>query len=121
MREYRGKNDKGMWVYGNVYVEHFGKGADVYFIIDDSGKEWDVPKETIGQDTGMTDGNKKNLYEGDLVQDLEGTVFEIYYEKETGGYLFQNVNNAMDYFGYTDAAGLEKIGNKYDNPERLRG
>ena len=122
MREYnfRGKNNKKGWVYGTIKVDRKPNKIE-WFIIDDFGKNWLVPETTIGQDTNMKDSHSNNLFEGDIVRDDVGCVFEVSFIGYSASYGFVDVKNRASICSYLGMVGfIEKIGNKIDNPE-LRG
>lgn len=108
-----------------------------------------VEPKSIGQFTGLTDKNGKEIYEGDIVQiyDIVGSVvfecgtFGLGFEKEIDyevleGYIYLNDTHYFDWHGckndnfisffeifwnFDNFNCLEVIGNIYDNTELLKG
>lgn len=125
MREilFRGKlEDCDEWVYG-AYIQKSN------IIVDESGIDWAVTPETVGQYTGLTDKNGKKIFEGDIVK----------YRPEYWCKPMQSiVEYCSDKWNYPafdlkdhdyEANGLqcaheegccEVIGNIHDNPELLK-
>ena len=112
------------WEYGNLRI--FGERAYISSI--DSHAQSEVLFSTVGQFTGLTDCNGKEIFEGDIL---------VY-----GGQCKHVVEFKHGMFGYTLADGLfvgyggnsnfsfnpldkskehEVIGNIHDNPELLKG
>lgn len=141
MRKYRGKRkDNGEWVYGwylempnlKQDVEDLGHGAvscktsnaksTVPFIayLPEHGTGLSTVQvspetvgETVGQQTGLSDKNGKEIYEGDIVSD--GVSVGIVKFQEFAGHMaFSAYTKLGSCFGLVDT---EIIGNKWDNPE----
>lgn len=124
MREikFRGKSTKidcfGKWVYGDLHIR-----TPFAHIHEDIGKRVPIDPDTIGQFTGLTDKNDKEIYEGDIIKtdqfpweasyivnwDVISARF-IFVSTESGGYLTPRDFN-FDY--------VEVVGNTIDNPELL--
>lgn len=124
MREikFRGKvlDEPNEWVYGYLDYENT--------IYQDKETEntkccgigiFKIDNETVGQYTGLKDKNRKEIYEGDIVQ-------AIYYGKKVigsinywlGCFILENScvsDNQLFVFDH-----VEVIGNIYDNPELIK-
>ena len=148
MREilFRGKRlDNGKWVDGNLFVSD--TDGRTYILIGSRivTIEWEVDPSTIGQYTGLTDKNGKQIFEGDIVEAIltradgcsELTLTRI--EKGIIGYDLTGMLGLQvdrigscepvwsDFFYELDLSGLildnsfEVLGNIYDNPEIFGG
>ena len=115
------------WVYG-------------YYVVLDSGFEmvectWQLGAEratpidysTLGQYTGLTDKNGREIYEGDILStDLDRPYLIV--EFRNGAFMFQCHDNGKDYYDFMATTGEnsnftkyhEVIGNIYQNEELLR-
>lgn len=80
-----------------------------------------VQVETIGQFTGHTDKNGKEIYEDDLLKTLNGTIVLV--EWVEGGFKITNIKDTMSTACLSkriiENLGLIVIGNIHDNPELL--
>lgn len=108
------------WVYGGIFQ---GPNRSVIYGYDPIEK-YCVYSDTVGQFTGLTDKNGKQIFEGDIVQHYGTYPLEVYIEKgHTKIRCFDTVTNSECtelFFGYDEAlGGCEVIGNIHDNPELL--
>ena len=127
MREFlfRGKTKSGKWVEGNGIIQ----GQDTisysrWVDISNDKERYEVAPETIGQYTDLTDKNGKKIFEGDILQNPKGVVFNKQYKGVvTYSFAFGKYVAAYDdvEFEACDFPYLEVIGNIYDNPELLEG
>lgn len=137
---FRGKRvDNGEWVYGDlvhskrcldgVTTHHSLIGVDMDF--------FEVIPETVGQFTGLTDKNGKEIFEGDILNKIE-TDYDLWEQNEYEGdepfHVTKTDVATMDRlprfwmvseeFGYEgddleSPTNWEVIGNIHDNPELL--
>lgn len=129
--KFRGKTvDSGEWIEGDLI--HYGNtfciaplDGDWFAFISKSrlvNFKYKVTKETVGQFTGLTDKNGKEIYEGDVLKvSLFKKTFQVVFsESEKWGASFQyKSHNSIFYLTkyFTDTC--EVIGNIHDNPELL--
>ena len=135
MREilFRGKTDKGEWVYGYCVYQY---GAHMIYLPDGTDREYGfdyhhIIPETVGQFTGLVDKNGKKIFEGDIIKtvtnsfDRDEFITEIKFGARSGVQGFYLANGRMMfYFGQKDLTVMndtEVIGNIHDNPELLEG
>lgn len=115
MIKFRGFNAKNnQWLYGSYILN---RGA--HFVAPDEfadGKTWDdyeVDPATVGQFTGLTDKNGKEIYEGDIIRhkDMVKPYHVIYDGRQF------TPNDGFRSLSYPKH--WEVIGNIHDNPELL--
>ncbi len=134
--KFRGKDiDTGEWRYG--YLSFFytaGRDKNGFILTDkaqiysqEDGRCYDVLAETVGQFTGKTDKNKKEIYEGDIVRvySKDGTFnIVVKWSNDSMGFMACYVDgNQSPFSWFTNLLTyeLEVIGNIHDNPELLKG
>ena len=85
MRRYRGYcKDLKKWIYGDLI--HFSNGNGLA-IRDERGVINEVLIKSTGQDTGLTDKNKKPIYGGDILKTNDNKLFKAKYSIQDGGYM----------------------------------
>lgn len=145
--KFRGKDIHGEWHYGYLFRGY--DGLESYSLILD-GKIFDcdndmpdkysacfcenevavVRSDTIGQYTGLTDKNGKEIYEGDILRSVKfkDIIIFVLYDEEEASFMAVQINK---YRGtdletrchirqeWIDNYPKEVIGNIYDNPELM--
>jgi len=127
--KFRGKRvDNGEWVYGDL---HYGEEPGrVVFIFDYTYRSYvAVIPETVGQWTGFLDEKGREVYEGDiLLAGIVGEAFrmEVFWNEELGCWDMRD-DEDLSYFDiYRGLSPFQThdfriIGNKWDNPDLLKG
>ena len=128
--KFRGKRaDNGEWVQGYFVEDGF------YYIWshneDDFLTQHLIDPDTLGQFTGLTDCNGKEIYEGDIVK-YDDTPYNAYASPYSGEVVFYcgswriktkgyGVEWVYPYLFRDDFANrkTELLGNKFDNPELI--
>ena len=120
---FRGKRkDNGEWImssdicqanYDEVYLSDYGIWAEVY-------------SETVGQSTGLTDKNDKEIFEGDIFKSSTGYISVVEW-CDDGRFLGFGINREVSAYMHGDRVityiaqepTVEVIGNIHDTPELL--
>lgn len=126
--KFRGKSIFGIheWLYGSLLLLN-GKS----YICPDKEAAWNMTRyevipNTVGQFTGLSDKNGKEIYEGDILHTI---TFGFEPEEYTAIILYRNCSFQLSngrnlfYFGQSDFTKMDDtivIGNIYDHPELIK-
>lgn len=119
-----------VWIYGNLIIASTGESyiipsdvikPDGHHLIIDSDCPFLVDAETVGQFTGLTDKNGKEIYEGDIViYPHDSKPCEVFYRaNEYGTSFLTDSHDGVDSLGDVLNT-VEIIGNIHDNPELIK-
>lgn len=132
---FRGKRiDNGEWVYGDLENPRIKDAALIHCYRNDGkyDRQHKVEIESVGQFTGVSDRNNREIYEGDIIKtkDRFGCGDNIGYiawlPQECGFVIVWKKYDSR--LGHRSRGGsyrcdpsLEIVGNLYDNPELVKG
>lgn len=106
----------GSWIYGSLI--DYGNNA---FAIRNKSIYWVHPK-TLGQFTGLTDCNGKEIYEGDIVKACsqgEHRICEVAWGEKTASFFLKHPAGAWYLSGAWGNESCEVIGNVFDTPSLI--
>ena len=112
-----------MWVYGDLMYDKFNTA----YIHKPFFNEDRVIPDTVGQFTGLYDGNDKEIYEGDIVEvtnlRLEGfgrkMLAQIVYDEDLACFNFKALDRERCMAISIPDVIIEVIGNIHDNPDLI--
>ena len=113
-----GSSVESSWFYGNGVMQ--GKGDfSIIYQTEPTLEKHSVYTDTLGQHTGLTDMNGKEIFEGDIVQNIitKETAIVRWYTEHSAFMLYDKNNNKVYFLYDNDFNKIEIIGNIYDNPE----
>lgn len=120
MREikFRGRTEIE-WVYGSLVVDTTPDKKTFiidYAVSDTNTYTWsEVEPETVGQTIGLSDKNKKEIYEGDVIKTSWEGNKEVVFRK--GCFCYQTGGDKYHIFNEKK---VEVIGNIYENKDLLK-
>jgi hypothetical protein len=135
MREikFRGKAlDNGRWVYGSLIISKpFADEVREAWIREETilplgaistptANFVRVDPKTVGQYTGLKDKNGREIYEGALLEEGAGYLFEVIYDPKWARYKLQWRTKAIQFPEWNRGKQMAVIGNIHENPELLK-
>ncbi len=115
---FRGKRiDTKQWKEGYLLgLQDKINGKDLFFIVDEMGEYHRVEPETVGEDTGMTDKDGTEVFEGDICHFYGGAYYLGFWEQD----FVREVKIDFDSIAFLENSEyIEIIGNIHDNPELI--
>lgn len=134
-KKFRGQDERGYWHFGWLaeincglfyIIENNENKTDNSFHNDDFSGWHKVLEKTIGQFTGLTDKNGKEIYEGDIVnitdedEVLIGKGAIKWLDSKELWYIDDNGHTNGGLFNINFDKYLAVIGNIYNNPELIK-
>ena len=85
--------DTGKWIKGNLFKSEFQ--GEICFAIQDtvngSWVDYVVDPQTIGQYTGKNDIEGTKIFEGDMLSDKFGFMYEVYFDEDEAAFMLRDL------------------------------
>lgn len=129
MREimFRGKDKRnGEWEWGGYFN---GVGA-AHIVAERLGgfvEMVEVDPETVGEYTGLKDKSGKRIYEGDILRDDWGKIYNVFFSFKSCSFMAEIAGEHSEYetgnyrIGKAWCDTIRVVGNVHDNPDLLKG
>lgn len=117
---------KGKWLKGWYFLNQRKQETEHCLIMPymngEKGRaELVIDPDTLCQFTGLRDVNKKPIYQGDIIKDEVGEIYEVCWYDDLAAFIAEIVCNKKPFMMMDiDPDKCEIIGNVFDNPELLK-
>lgn len=126
--KFRGQNIKGEWHYGLLSYNKDITSDYEWFISNKAGKPFafGAIEKSIGQFTGLHDKNGKELYEGDIISDMEDepmvlpVIFDNEYSQFAVDVSYHKDGSSVEDIPTCYENGFEIVGNVFENPDLVK-
>lgn len=123
------RDDERRWIFGQLNFEeinlgNFERPVIVYYDNDIGWYSNHVHEESVGQFTGAEDGEGNEVYEGDIIRDGHGRVYEVEWDEDEYQFVLRTSEGIIRYTlgGFVnDFNSFKVIGNKFENKELMEG
>lgn len=112
------REDRSGYVYG-YYLLLQGIDGPLHLIIDRTGQYIRIDPETVGECTGCLDVQGRLIFEGDIIKDNEGTVYEVEYNGVDGGAFIGQRQTGISFEWLHEIDKPEIIGNVHEEQMRM--
>lgn len=134
--KFRGRDSEtGAWAYGHYYeqaapLECCGEQQQgKHFIVFPGLADWGMPRrmlqvevdpQTVGPCVGLRDCNGKEIYEGDVLLDAPGLLFQVVWDANWARFKLVPLQH-ISYPEWNRGIWMRIVGNIYENPELVQG
>lgn len=126
--KFRGKSKlDGRWIFGDLFRNDLdGEVAIQFYDEEDGWMNAMVRPETVGQFTGIKDGNGTEIFEGDIIEvtlrhnNAIVSTYNAIVDQKEGAFGFKNKQGFCPFYGQIHE-NYKVIGNIHDNPKSLKG
>lgn len=117
---------KGTWFTGWYYQLQLATEAQHRLVLPrkkgfQGQSEMDIDPDTLCQFTGLHDADGKPIFQGDIIKDEVGEIYEVCWYDDLASFMAEMVYSQKPFMMYDiDPKNCKIIGNAFDNPELLK-